>query len=314
MITFLENLPNEIILEIFNYTKIRDLSFGFWNLNKRFNQLIRSLKYLSLVITKNDSYESILFSQQIVRIVIVTLELIQLTPFINLRSLILNWANENHLKQIRSDISPNLTYLSLPFSLEFQSTKQLASEVFSNRFSSLRYADLGIICIPEISAWSQSLSLRSLKILSPDINIIPLILQSCTQLTHFQIRIIGEHDLNLSSMPIISNHPLKHFIFIQSQSSTFVFDIINILYLIPNLKRLNLCLCTRSFIDLIEFISKYFLGLTRFDCHILESSNKGDNVDINIIRKLHPCYFCIEYTLREDYFCLYTSKRVKSKK
>ncbi|CAF4549473.1 unnamed protein product, partial [Rotaria sp. Silwood2] len=139
MFTLLENLPNELIIEIFGYTKICDISFGFWNLNTRFNQLIRSLKYISLILTRNQTYEKILLSEQITRIVIVTLDNIYLKPFINLRSLKLNLATENHLKQIQSNILPNLVYLSLPLSFDSRSIKQLASEVFSNRFIYLRF-------------------------------------------------------------------------------------------------------------------------------------------------------------------------------
>jgi len=311
MSTLLEDLPNELIIEIFNYTKIRDLLFTFWNLNIRFNQLIHSLKYLSLVLTKNETYENILFPQQIVRIVIVTLDNINLSSFINLRTLILNLANENHLKQIQSDILPNLIYLSLSISFDFQSKEQLTSEIFSNRFSSLRYADLGKIAMPNFLSWSESPSLRSILIVSLNINIIPLILQSCPQLTHFRVQIIDEHALDLSSLPIISNHQLKKIIFIQSPTSKFVFDILNILYLIPNVKQIDLRLCTRSFIDLIKLISKNFIYLNRFDCHIIEYPNKDENININIIRNIHSCYSCIQCTLREDNFCLYTTNRLK---
>jgi len=219
-------------------------------------------------------------------------------------------ANENHLKQIRSDILPNLVYLSIPISFDFRLTKQLASEVFSNQFTFLYYIDLRIVNMPELLSWSQSPSLRSIHIFSPNINIIPLILQSCTQLTHFQVRITDEHNLDMSSLPIISNHPLKDFLFIQSQTSTFVFDIANIFYLIPNIKRIDLRLCTRSFIDLIKLISKSFLNLTRFNCHIIEYPNKDENIDINVIRNIHSCYSGIQCTLREDCFCLYASKQM----
>ncbi|CAF4811861.1 unnamed protein product, partial [Rotaria sp. Silwood2] len=140
--------------------------------------------YISLILTRNQTYEKILLSEQITRIVIVTLDNIYLKPFINLRSLKLNLATENHLKQIQSNILPNLVYLSLPLSFDSRSIKQLASEVFSNRFIYLRFADLGIIDIPSNFSWSQSPSLRSIRIFSPNINIIPLILQSCIQLTH----------------------------------------------------------------------------------------------------------------------------------
>jgi hypothetical protein len=307
MFTRLEDLSNELIIEIFDYTKISDLSVAFWNLNKRFNQLIRSLRYLSLNLTKN---EDCLFAQQIVRLVIVTLDQIHLNSFINLRTLIINWGTEYHLKQIRSDILPNLIYLSLSVSFDFQSTKSLALEIFSNRFTSLRYADLGKISMPIVSSWSQSPSIRSILIVSININIIPLILCSCPQLTHFQVRICGENDLDLSSLPIIFNHPLKQFIFIQSQTSTFVFNLTNIFYFIPNLKRIDLRLCTRSFIDLIQFISDHFIYLNRFDCHIIEYPYKDANLDINLLRNIHRCYSSIQCTLREDSFCLYTTNKL----
>ncbi|CAF1008448.1 unnamed protein product [Rotaria sp. Silwood1] len=309
MLTLLEDLPNELIMEIFGYTKICDLSCGFWNLNQRFNQLIRSLRYLSLILTKNQTYENMLLYEQITRIVIVTLENINLYSFINLRSLILNLATENHLKQIQSNILPNLVYLALPLSFDKKSTIQLASEVFSNRFTSLRFADLGIIDMPSNLTWSQSPSLRSIRIFSPNINIIPLILQSCTQLIHFQVRITDENPLDVSSLPVILNHPLKKLIFLQSQNSTYVYDITNIIYLIPNIKCIDLRLCTRSFIDLIKLISIYLIDLKNFDCHIIEFPNKDENIDINIIRNIHPCYSGIQCTLREDCFCLYTSKK-----
>ncbi|CAF4373686.1 unnamed protein product, partial [Rotaria sp. Silwood2] len=168
---------------------------------------------------------------------------------------------------------------------------------------------LGIIDIPSNFSWSQSPSLRSIRIFSPNINIIPLILQSCIQLTHFEVRITSEHPLDISSLPIIFNHPLKQFIFLQSQNSTFVYDIANIIYLIPNIKRIDLRLCTRSFIDLIKLISKYLNDLKNFHCHIIEYPNKDENIDINILRNIHPCYSGIQCTLREDCFCLYTSKK-----
>lgn len=311
MCTLLEDLPNELIIEVFYYVRIQDLTVSFWNLNKRFNGLIRSIRSLSLILTKNHTYQGIILPQQIIRIVIVTLDNINLNPFVNLRSLFLNLATENHLKQIKSDILPNLVYLSLPLSFDPRSTRPLACEVFSNRFQSLRYADLGIIAMPTNSSWTQSPSLRSIHIFSPNINIVPIILQSCPKLTHFQVRITEEHQLDINSLPMISNHPLKHFVFLQPQNSTFVFDIANIIYLLPNIKRIDLRLCTRSFVDLIRLISKYLTYLNSFDCHIIEYPNKDELIGINMLRNIHPSYYGIQCTLREDCFCLYSSKKLK---
>ena len=313
-ITRLEDLPTELILEIFDYTRIGDLSTAFWNLNIRFNRLLRSLRSLSLRLTKSESYEASLFAQQINRLVIVTREQINLHPFVNLRSLIVNWGNETLLRDIHAETFPNLIYLSLTVAFDSQSTRQIASDVFCNRFTSLCYADLGQIALPTPFSWSQSSSLRSILIVSLNINIIPLILQSCPRLTHFKVRITGENDVDLSTIPSILHHPLKQFIFIQSQTSTFVFNLIHIFYLIPNLQQLDLRLCTRSFIDLIEFLADNLIDLNRFDCHIIEHPNKDNLLDINLLRNLHRCYSSIQCTLREDLFCLYATKQMKMKK
>lgn len=311
MLTLYEDLPNELIIEIFTYTSTHDIGKGFWNLNQRFNQLIKSLQYLSLVINKYPINEWFLFHKQIIRLVIVTLNNISYESCRNLRTLKLNLANENHLKQIQSKNFPNLIYLSITISFDYSLTKQITSDVFSNQFQSLRYADLGKIDMSTLSSWSQTPSLRSITILSPNINIIPSILQSCPQLIYFKVGINDELDLDLLSLTNLSNHPLKQFIFIQPSNSKFTFNITKLFYLIPNLKSIDLRLCTRSFIDLIEFLSKFMIYLKKFSCSIIEYPNKHENIDIKFLRNIHQCYSSIQHTLREDSFCLYTTKTIK---
>lgn len=308
-----EDLPNEILFEIFEYTQLIDLAQGFWDLNQRLNRLIRSLQFLSLRLTQSRTYESIFFAQQIIRLVIVTLDRITLQIFPNLRTLIINWGQDDHLKEIRSEFLPNLVYLSLPLTFNPSSTVALTTEVFSNRFTQLRYVDLGRICLPLHSSWSQSPSLRSIKLVCLNINIIPRILRACLQLTHLQARIHGEHELDLSSLPILINHPLKHFIFHQPTTSTFVFDLTQIFSLTPNIQRLDLRLCTRSFVDLLGFLAEHLLELVRFTCHIIEYPNKEKHLEIDFLRNLHRSYHFIQCTLREDCFCLYTTTKQRMK-
>lgn len=305
MITLLEDLPNEILLGIFDYTRLIDLYRIFWNLNQRFNRLIRSLKCLSLRLTQSETDEGIFFAQQIARLVIVTLAPISLQPFPNLRSLIINWANENHLKAIRPESLPHLTYLSLPMSFSPSSTIVLASHVFTNGFPALRYADLGKVSFPVYSTWTSSPSLRSIKILCTNINILPLILHICPQLTHLQVRTQGEDELDLNSLSLIINHPLTQLIFIQSFNTTYVFDITKILSCLPRIKQLDLRLNTRSLIDLLQFIAGNLPDLTHFNCHIIEYPNQVEHVWGNI----HPCFRSIQRTVREDSFCLYTKQQ-----
>lgn len=306
MITLLEDLPNEILLGIFDYTRLIDLYRAFTHLNQRFNRLIQSLQCLSLRLTQSETDEGTFFAQQIARLVIVTLHPISLQSFPNLRILIINWGNENHLQEIRPEWFPHLIFLSLPLSFNPTATITLASDIFNDRFPALRYADLGKISLPLHSTWTLSSSLRSIKILCTNVNILPLILHVCPQLTHIQVRIQGEDELNLNFLSLMINHPLTHFIFNQSLNTTHVIDITQILSCLPHIKYLDLLVYTRSLIDLLEFIAKNLPDLIHFNCHIIEYSNQSEE----IWRDIHPCFRTIQRTVREDSFCLYTNQPI----
>ena len=305
MITLLEHLPNEILLGIFDYTRLIDLYQFFSNLNQRFNRLIRSLQFLSLRLTQSETNEGIFFAQQIARLVIVTLAPISLQPFRNLRSLIINLGSEDHLKEIRPEFLPHLTYLSLSMSFSPSSTVILAYRVFTNRFLALRYADLGKVSLRLHSTWTQSPSLRSIKIVCTNINILPLILHICPQLTHLQLRTQGEDELDLNSLSLIINHPLTQLIFIQSSHTTYIVGITKILSCLSRVKQLELRLCTRSAIHLLKFIAKNLPDLIHFNCHIIEYPNEIEHGWEN----LHPCFRSIRRTVCEDSLCLYSNQQ-----
>ncbi|CAF3496369.1 unnamed protein product, partial [Rotaria sp. Silwood2] len=46
MSTQLEPLPNELLNDVFIYFDISNLHHSFWEINQRFNNLLRSLKFL----------------------------------------------------------------------------------------------------------------------------------------------------------------------------------------------------------------------------------------------------------------------------
>ncbi|CAF3721985.1 unnamed protein product [Rotaria sp. Silwood1] len=83
----LEMLPNELLLEIFGYFELRDLYYGFSDLNIRFNKLLRSLKNFSIIFEHNDQLTISLFARQIIRVVVMPWTDIDLKRFPNLSTM-----------------------------------------------------------------------------------------------------------------------------------------------------------------------------------------------------------------------------------
>ena len=301
MSSLLEDLPNELFLDIFQYIDTRDLYQGFWGLNIRFNNILQSLNNLSLVIEKNDSSLITIFASQIVRLEINTWHEIDLKQFINLKSLKLCHTTRNHVNKIRPNILPNLVYLSISLSFDFWSSTQLAQDVFSNGFPFLRHADLGRVDIPYTFSWSLSPNLYSVSVCSRDPIIVPLILAACPCLHNLQVQIFGEsHRIDLPSLRL--NHPLKQFILTDSYGILSLDDINYILTYVPNIHTIQLTLFEISFTRLAHILINCLQKLNRFDCYINEST---DFDDINSIRDIHSCFNriqCIEKNHGIRYF------------
>ncbi|CAF1142504.1 unnamed protein product [Rotaria sordida] len=52
-----EHLPNELIIYLFKYFHAEELFRCFYNLNNRFNKLIKLINYLCLIISQNNQYQ-----------------------------------------------------------------------------------------------------------------------------------------------------------------------------------------------------------------------------------------------------------------
>jgi hypothetical protein len=290
MLSLFEHLPNELLLDVFEYIDTRDLHRGFWGLNSRFDNILRSLKNLSLVIEKNDPSLIAIFASRIIRLEVNTWHEIDLSRFRNLQSLKLCHTTRNQVTKIRPDVIPNLVYLSLSVAVDFWSSAQLAQDVFSNGFPSLRYADLGRIDIPYTRSWSLSPHLRSVCVCCSDPIIVPLILAACPRLFSLQVQIFGEnHRIDLPSLRL--NHPLKRFTFADSYGVLSLNDINVVLTYVPNIEYIHLTLFEMSFTCLARSLIHRLQQLHRFDCYINESPDPNEYInDIDIIRAMHPCF------------------------
>ncbi|UJR10486.1 hypothetical protein I4U23_014690 [Adineta vaga] len=301
MFSLFEHLPNELILDIYQYLDTRDLYYGFWGLNNRFNTILRSLKNLSLTIEKNDPSLISLFASRVIRLEMNTWHEIDLTRFLNLKVLILHRTTRLQVAQIRPNVLPHLIYLSLSLAFDFWSSAQLAQDVFSNEFPSLKHADLGRVDVPFTRSWSLSSHLHSVCVCSGDPVIVPLILVSCPCLRSLQVQVFGDnHRIDLPSLRL--SHPLKRFTFADTYGILSINDIDLLLNYVPNVEYIHLTLIEMSFTRLARIFIYRLSHLQKFDCYLNESmANTNDG--LNEIRTMHPCFERIQYFEKNSGVC-----------
>ena len=303
MINKFENLPNEILLNIFQYLNLRDLFHGFWLLNQRINQLIRSMKNFSFKIEDNQTELLSLFAHQISRLTLNTSDDIDFNQFHSLHSLILEKLTPNQYKQIRSK---SLSYLSFaPILSDYNSIPELTQQIFSNGFPTISHVNLGCIYIPYHFSWSQSPSLVSISTHCAEALIIPYILHSCPNLLTLKVYFI-RNDIGLCHKRIpITNHSLQEFHLIDFSQELSFDDIDMCLSSMSEVKRMNLeFLCNISLKNLLQCILNRVKDLERFNCHIQMIGK--NTITMENIREMHPCFQNIQYV--ED-SRLFTTRR-----
>ena len=185
-----EYLPNETLIDIFEYFDARDVYQAFYNLNSRLNNLLQSLNNLCLTLNENNDYKN--FAPYLQSLKLGDKVNINLNDLINLRYLYLLTPSNKQLKQLETDIYPCLEHLSIdcnyvPFAKKFP---DLWKKILSNGFPYLKSCELFQSTLILTEAHSiQSTQLRCLKIDIIDFFTYQLILSSCPSLDLFQFSI-----------------------------------------------------------------------------------------------------------------------------
>ncbi|CAF3664577.1 unnamed protein product [Rotaria sp. Silwood1] len=288
----LEHLPNELLIDIFEYLDARDLIYGFWGLNKRFNHILQSLENLSLTIKNDESKLIPLFASQIKRLIVDTCLNIDFTQFPYLYSLILFDLTENQFRQIQSEFMPHLVYISISSNNKSYFLSQLIQRIFSQTLSSLRHVNLGCVRYPVFHSF-QSYILQSITVNCTSSIIVPYILLASPNLSSLRVH-FEENNLNIFyKNPTVPIHPLKYFILSDPYGLLCFKDIDTFLTYMPNLKRIKLNFnCDVSFIQLAKTLATRLTYLNRFDCHI-DNTSADDITSIDEIQQIHPCFVWI---------------------
>ncbi|CAF3242942.1 unnamed protein product [Rotaria sp. Silwood2] len=181
-----EYLPNELIMEIFKYFDAYNLYNAFYNLNYRFNTLLKTAKYLSLNISSKERIQQV--NLQVIAPYIYTLIInrssnVYLTYFIEIRRLSLVNPTAELIGEFDNSVVPYLEYLSMSCESLTYYMPGFIKKNFSNNFPNLRSCHLiGVEPIYTSEGWTQSPSIRILKVGFIDLFIYPAILLACPNL------------------------------------------------------------------------------------------------------------------------------------
>jgi hypothetical protein len=263
----LEVLPNELIIELFKYFNTRELFRAFYNLNFRFNCLIQSLIHLTYS-TKKTDYD--ILSYPFIRTLIIDTQIEEkLICFPNLHRLILDYVTDDLIFQLNSNTLPNLEYLSIDHKVHPFHMPDLRTKIFSNTFPNLKYCSISRMKLPcAIQDWTQSLSLRILKVNDIDSFIYTSILLACPNLYFLKFKLSVKSKIQSS---IVSHTNLKRLI-INMKHDDWPWDdsVLEGYFLcIPNLEQLNISRSISGNSNMMDYFQYYDWLLSMISSHLL---------------------------------------------
>ncbi|CAF3411929.1 unnamed protein product [Rotaria socialis] len=192
----IESLPNEILMGLYEYFDGRELYNIFYNLNSRFNSLLRSVRHLSLYYQA--PFDNLIdchtiYSSQIHALNIYSKQNLKLDQFFNVHRLTLWFPTDEQIFQIDAKSFPRLEYLSVSYTVSKPSICSLYEKIFSNDFSLLKSCFLsGNESPTQASKWTQSPNLKYLHTTS----INPSVLIACPNLYALNLILPTLHDIS----------------------------------------------------------------------------------------------------------------------
>ncbi|CAF3411909.1 unnamed protein product [Rotaria socialis] len=213
----LEDLPHEILTEIFEYIDAPNLFRIFSNLNGRLNKIVKSLHTLHLSLTTTDVHQICAYNRiapHIKILCIYGLAQLNLKYFTNIRRLILIQASDELVEQLGVIRLKSLEHLTI--FLDNRQEEDCLPYLW-NRIFIYDYPALISCCLYKInlkwtnSQWRMMPSLSILKIENIDLLIYESILSSCPNLYFFKFtRLTSKYEskqirqhLNLKKLVIV---------------------------------------------------------------------------------------------------------------
>lgn len=190
--TRFEHLPNELLIEIFQWFDARTLYKAFYNLNQRLNELLQALYQLSVILSINGENSTFdhLFSSRVETLIVQGDLSFSLLSYPHVRRLILIHSKTDQISQAMLH-GQRLQMISVLAPRCFYSTYNLHEKIFSDGYPSLTACCLTNVYSPSFElrrlSWHQSPSMRFAKISSRDAMIHYAVLSSCPNLQSFHL-------------------------------------------------------------------------------------------------------------------------------
>jgi len=255
----IECLPNEILIEIFQYLNARCVYQAFYNLNQRLTNLLDSLTHLYLELRPNENNKyDYLFTSRIQTLIVHNHAQFRLVNYPNLHRLILYNSKDEQISQLFID-GLQLTSISLISPRCFYSTFILHEKIFSNQYPCLKSSYLTNVYSPsnEIRqlSWNQCLSLQYLRISSHDSLIHIAILNACPNLYSLDLCLLNQFDPTpIQSIRIHDKLKRLKFQLKQTISHANEIDLFESFFsLLPNLELLSLQCSTNCLSKIFSF-------------------------------------------------------------
>jgi hypothetical protein len=290
-----ELLPNQTLIDIFDYFDVKDLFRAFYDLNTRFNTLLQSLNNLCLTCNSNDNY---LLLPYISTLILDKNSDISLNSFPNLRHIKLLTPTYNQLNQLKFNALPYLEHLSIGYQNNHFSvhTSNLWEKIFTNGFPNLKSCKLFEPRIIKTILYSeQTPSLRYLSVDKLYISSYEVILSTCPNLYFLQFTAASSI---VNKAHIKAHKNLKRMIIKYINVLDPLSDRDTNLYLsyVPNLEYLtihqyNLDDNISKYLNyqwFALFIQDYLPFLQRFKCyfHVFRAEELIRNDEKNIVKRL----------------------------
>ena len=314
-IFLLEFLPNELIVELFKYFKTQDLFQAFYNLNTRFNYLIHSLTHLTYSTNETDNYPP---SYPFIRTLIIDTKIEdRLNCFPHVRRLILDYITDDLISQLNTSILPNLEHLSIYHKVNPLYMPDLRTKVFSNIFPTLKYCYISRMKPPyEIQKWTQSLSLRCLKLTNIDSFIYTSVLTACPNLYYLKFNLLNQSAIQSD---IVLHTNLKQLVINMIHDDWPWDDSVIEVYLscVPNLEQFRIYRSVSGDLNVMDYFQYYDWLLSIISSRLVLLSQfkfvlwiKRFNGLINC--PLQDIYYCLERKFNNVYKGRYRSRLVFS--
>ena len=240
----LEDLPNELLTDVFKNLNAHDLFRAFSQLNNRFDRLIRSFSYLQLMLHLETS-NMIKTNDEIFPFYVHTLVVdpwinFNLHQYPNVRCLSLNSPLPQVLEQLKPEIMPHLERLSVSYVFNMYEIVLLHDKIFSNRFLHLKSCHLfEQETLMTMQQWTSAPSIRVLKTKLIDANVFTTILSACPNLLVLKFNLSPFSDTPTASQ---CHSTLKRMI-VEMQADDWLDDdssLHGFLACVPNLEQLDI--------------------------------------------------------------------------